>query len=88
MIINGAGMVAWLFPRQLVDLGFGGDPLPRYTAIGIASFALGAVVLRVVEARIDDAGTARRIYALACFIGTAGLIVLVYAPGALIGGAR
>ena len=33
MIINGAGMVAWLFPRQLVDLGFGGDPVPRYTAI-------------------------------------------------------
>jgi MFS transporter, DHA3 family, tetracycline resistance protein len=87
MIINGAGMVAWLFPRQLVDLGFGGDPVPRYTAIGIASFAGGAVALRIVETRIDGAGAARRIYALACFIGTIGLIVLVYAPGALIGGA-
>jgi predicted MFS family arabinose efflux permease len=86
MIINGAGIVSWLFPRQLVDLGFGGDPVLRYTAIGIASFALGAVALRIVEARIDDAGAARRIYALACFTGTAGLIVLVCAPGALIGG--
>jgi predicted MFS family arabinose efflux permease len=86
MIINGAGMVAWLFPRQLVDLGFGGDPVPRYTAIGIASFAVGAVVLRIVETRIDGAGAARRIYALACLIGAVGLIVLVYAPGALIGG--
>ena len=86
MIINGAGIVAWLFPRQLVDLGFRGDPVLWYTAIGIASFALGAVALRIVEARIDGAGAARRIYPLACFFGTAGLIVLVYAPGALIGG--
>ena len=86
LIINGAGIVSWLFPRQLVDLGFGGDPVLRYTAIGIASFALGAAALRIVEARIDGAGAARRIYALACLTGTAGLIVLVCAPSALIGG--
>jgi len=85
MIINGAGMVAWLFPRQLVDRGFPSDPILWYTALGILSFALGAVALRIVEARIDGLGVARRTYAITCFIGVLGLIVLAYAPSALIG---
>jgi predicted MFS family arabinose efflux permease len=87
MLINGASMVVRLFPRQLVDLGFPGDPVLWYTAIGIASFAAGAAALRIVEARINGAGAARRAYALACAMGVLGLIVLVYAPNALLGGA-
>jgi len=86
MIINGAGMVAWVFPRQLVDIGFPADPVLWYTAIGTASFVVGAVVLRVAERRIDRAGAARRAYALACCVGVAGLILLAYAPDAIIGG--
>lgn len=85
MIINGASVVAWLFPKQLVNLGFPNDPVLWYTAIGILSLAFGAVALHIVEARIDGVGVARRIYALTCFIGVLGLIVLAYAPDALIG---
>ena len=87
MIINGAGMVAWLFPKQLVDRGFPDDPVLWYTALGILAVAVGVVALRLVEARLDGVGVARRVYALACFIGVLGLIVLAYAPDALIGSA-
>jgi predicted MFS family arabinose efflux permease len=86
MIINGAGVVSSLFPRQLVDIGFPGDPVAWYTGIGIVAFAAGAVVLRLVEARIHGAGVARRSYALACALGAAGLIVLARAPDAIVGG--
>jgi MFS family permease len=85
MLINGASMVTWLFPRQLVNLGFPNDPVLWYTALGIASFGTGAAALRIVEARIDGAGAARRAYALACVIGVLGLAVLAAAPNALLG---
>jgi MFS transporter, DHA3 family, tetracycline resistance protein len=87
MIINGAGLITWLFPRQLVDLGFPNDPVLWYTALGIFSSAVGVIALHIVEARIDGIGAARRIYALTCFIGVLGLFVLASAPNALIGGA-
>jgi hypothetical protein len=87
MIINAAAMVGWLFPRQLVNLGFPSDPVLWYTALGIFSSAFGVVALHIVEARIDGVGVARRMYALTCFIGVLGLIVLAEAPDAIIGGA-
>jgi hypothetical protein len=87
MIINGAALVGWLFPRQLVNLGSPGDPVLWYTALGIFSSAIGFVALYIVEARLDGVGIARYIYASACFIGVIGLIVLAYAPNAIIGGA-
>jgi predicted MFS family arabinose efflux permease len=87
MLINGADMVGWLFPKQLVDRGFPNNPVLWYTALGILSSAFGVVALHAVEARIQGIGVARRIYAHACFIGVIGLIVLAYAPNALIGGA-
>ncbi len=87
MIINGAGVVGWLFPRQLVNLGFPSDPVLWYTAVGICSSAAGVVALHIVQARIDGVGIARHIYALTCFIGVLGLLALAEAPDALIGGA-
>jgi MFS family permease len=87
MIINGAGVITWMFPRQLVDRGFPNDPVLWYTALGVLSCASGGVALRIVEARIDGAGVGRRIYALTCFVGVLGLIVLAYAPDALLGSA-
>jgi predicted MFS family arabinose efflux permease len=87
MLINGAGVITWLFPRQLVNLGFPGEVVLWYTALCVLSFAAGMVALRVVEARIDGASAARRSYVLTCFIGALGLIVLAYAPNALAGGA-
>jgi MFS transporter, DHA3 family, tetracycline resistance protein len=85
-IINGAAMVGWLFPKQLVNLGFPNDPVLWWTSIEILSFAVGVVSLHFVEPRIDGAGVARRTYALACFFGVLGMIVLAYAPDFLIGG--
>lgn len=87
LLINGAGVITWLFPRQLVDLGFPRELVLWYTALGVVSFAVGIVALRVVEARIEDAGAARRSYAIACATGVLGLVVLAYAPDALAGGA-
>jgi predicted MFS family arabinose efflux permease len=87
MIINGAGVITWLFPRQLVNLGFPADPVLWYAALGIVSSASGVIALRIVQASIDGVGVARRTYALSCFVGAGGLIVLAYAPDALIGSA-
>ncbi len=75
---EGASIIGWLFPKRLVSLGFSGDPVLSWTVIGILSFMVGAVSLRVVEARIDRPDTARRIYALACLIGVAGVVLLTY----------
>jgi MFS family permease len=86
MILNGAGVITWLFPKQLINLGFPSDPLLWYTTLGIIASAVGVVALHIVQARIDGVGVARRIYALTCFIGVLGLIVLAYAPNALTGG--
>ena len=87
MLLNGAGVITWLFPRQLVDLGFPRELVLWYTALGVVSFAVGIVALRMVEARIDGADAARRSYAVSCVIGVLGLVVLAYAPDALVGGA-
>jgi hypothetical protein len=84
-LINAASMVNWLFPRQLIDRGFPGDPVLWYTALGILSFVLGAAALRLVEARIDGPGVAKRAYVVACLTGVAGLVVLACAPDALVG---
>jgi hypothetical protein len=85
MIVSGAGMVSWLFPRRLVELEFPGDPTLWYTALGILAAAAGVVALRVVQARIDGAGVARRVYALSCLLGAGALVLLAWAPGALAG---
>ncbi|MDQ2903554.1 MAG: MFS transporter [Chloroflexota bacterium] len=87
MLINGAAIVGWLFPKQLITLGFPSDPVLWYTALGICSSAVGVVALHIVDARLDGVGVARHMYALTCFIGVLGLIVLAEAPNAIIGGA-
>jgi MFS family permease len=86
VLLNAAATVSWLYPKQLITLGFPSDPVLWYALLGIVSAALGFVALRVVEARIDGVGSARRFYALACFSGALGLLVLAVAPVALIGG--
>lgn len=86
LVLNGATMVGWLFPKQLINLGFSSDPILWYTALVVLCAALGVVALFVVEPRINGVGVARRYYALACFVGVLGLAVLAIAPVALIGG--
>jgi predicted MFS family arabinose efflux permease len=87
LLINAADMVGWLFPKRLVDLGFPNNPVLWYTALGIIASAFGVVALHIVEARIHGIGVARKVYALGCAIGLAGLVVLAYAPDTLVGGA-
>ncbi len=87
MLINGASMVALLFPLQLVNLGFPSNPVLWYTAVGVVSFAASAAALRVVERRIAGPGAARRFYVVACSVGTLGLIMLAYAGSAELGSA-
>lgn len=89
-LINGAAEAyGRLYPKRLVELGFPhqSDPIVWFTGLGIVAFAVGALALRIVEARIDGVGVARRAYAAACFIGALGLIALACAPGYLIGSA-
>ena len=85
MVLNGASVVTWLFPKQLINLGFPSDPILWYSALGILSSLLGAAVLHAVEGRIHGEGVARRAYVLASVIGVFGLVLLAGAPEALIG---
>jgi hypothetical protein len=73
-----------LFPKRLVELGLPEepDPIVWLTALGLVALALAALALRIVEARIEGVGVARRAYGVACFIGALGLIVLALAPDA------
>jgi MFS family permease len=87
LVVNGASMSGWLFPKQLVSRGFPNDPVLWFTGLGIVSSAIGVLALRIVQTRIDGVGVARRTYSLACFVGMLGLLVLAYAPDALVGGA-
>jgi hypothetical protein len=83
---EGATMIGWLFPKRLVGLGFSGDPVLPWTAIGILSFILGALSLRAVEARIDRPEAARRVYAVACVIGVGGVGLLTYGTNVVVVG--
>lgn len=84
MIINAAAIAGWLFLKQLVNLGVPNQLVLWWTAIELFSFSGGVIVLRLVEPRISRVGAARRTYALACFIGVLGMVVLAYASSALI----
>jgi hypothetical protein len=88
ILINGAAEAfERLFPKRLIELGFPDepDPIVWFTALGLASLATGALALRIVESRIDGVGVARRIYAVTCFVGALGLIVLALAPDEISG---
>jgi MFS family permease len=85
LLINAAAKVTWIFPKQLLNLGFPNDPVLWYTALMVVAFAMGATALRLVEQRIHGVGVARRTYALACLVGVVGLIVLAYAANAVLG---
>jgi MFS family permease len=82
LVNSGAEAFDRLYPKRLIDLGFPEEPDPIlwFTALGIVTLAVGAIALRIVEARIDGAGVARRVYAASCFFGALGLIMLAHAP--------
>jgi MFS family permease len=88
LLTNGAAEgFGRLYPKQLVGLGFPTRPdsIVWFAALGLVSLAMGALALRIVEARIDGAGVARRVYAAACIIGALGLAMLAAAPDVFTG---
>jgi hypothetical protein len=82
LVNGGAEAFERLFAKRLVDLGLPQDPDPIvwFTALGLVTLAVAVLALRIVEARIDGVGAARRVYAGACLIGTVGLVLLAQAP--------
>ena len=85
VLSEGASIIGWLFPKELLDLGSSNDPIFWWTGIGIVSFVTGAVALRFVEMRIEGVEAVRRGYATACFIGVVALAMLAWGPGIVIG---
>jgi MFS family permease len=87
LVNGGAHASGFLRSKQLLELGFPEDPEPIvwFTALGLVTLAVGAAALRIVEARIDGSGEARRAYAAACAAGAAGVLLLGYAPDAATG---
>lgn len=82
-LVNGAAVAfGRLYQIQLVDLGLpsGPDPIVWFTALGMTTFAVGALALRTVEARIGGEGVGRRVYAAACGLGALGVLLLAVAP--------
>jgi len=73
--------------RRLVGLGLPSrpDPIVWFAVLGLVAAVIGAAVLRIVEARIGDAGVARRTYLWSCAAGVAGLLLFALAP--VLGGA-
>jgi MFS family permease len=88
ILVNGAAEgFGRLYAKRLVELGFPGavDPIVWLTGLGLVALLLAALALRIVEARIEGAGVARRAYAAACVTGALGLVVLAAAPDAVTG---
>jgi hypothetical protein len=89
-LVNGAAdAFGRLYPKQLIDLGFPDrpDPVVWFTGLGVITFVVAAFALRIVEARINRVGVARRVYAAACGIGALGVLLLAAAPDTVAGSA-
>lgn len=87
LVNGGSEAFGRLYPKHLVALGFPQqpDPIVWFTMLGLTTVVLAALALRIVEARIDGVGSARRLYAAACVTGALGLLLLSQAPDELAG---
>ncbi len=85
-LVNGAAEVGRLYPKRLTDIGLStiAEPIVLWTGLGILSFLLGVIALRIVENRVHDIAVAKLDYALACVIGAAGLIALAVVPNIVV----
>lgn len=85
LLVNGGGEAyGRLLEKRLVALGMPThpDPIVWFGAVSLVGVLLGAVVLRIVEARIAGAGVAQRTYVFSCAVGVVGLLVFANAPDA------
>jgi MFS family permease len=79
-LVTGANASGRIFPQRLFSIGFPAEPLVWFTALSVLVLLAGVLALRVVEARVNDEGAARRGYSLACVAGAVGLVGLAVAP--------
>jgi hypothetical protein len=63
------------------------DPIVVFAALTLTGVALGAVGLRVVEARVHRVPVARQIYVLSCLLGVVGMLCFAFASSAAVGAA-
>ena len=87
LVNSGAEAFDRLHPKRLIDLGFPEepDPIVWFTVLGIAMLLVGAATLRMVEARIDQAGAPKMALFVACIAGAVGMITLGHAPNETVG---
>jgi MFS family permease len=80
-LVNGvAGTFGRLYPVRLVDIGLSTNPGAWLTVLGVLTFLVGAVALRIVQPHIEGVRTVRRGYVIACGVGAVGVVGLVAAP--------
>jgi Major Facilitator Superfamily len=82
-LVNGAGeMFGRVYAKRLVALGLPNepDPIVWYTLLGLAMLLSTALLLRLVQRRINGEATAARNYAAACAVGAVGILILAHAP--------
>jgi hypothetical protein len=83
LLVNGCAEVyGRLRELRLVALGMPTrpDPIVWFAGVALLGMSLGAVVLRVVEARIAGEGVATRTYVLSCALGAAGVVLFANGP--------
>jgi hypothetical protein len=82
LVDGGSEVFGRLRERELLARGLPTepDPIVWFGAVAVVGIATGAIVLRVVEARIAGAGVAQRTYVLACTATAAGLVLFAHAP--------
>lgn len=82
LIDMGSEAIDRLSVTRLDELGFpdSGDPIIWLMAMNVCSFALAAILLRMVSHRIDGVGAPRRLYGLGIGIAITGAILLASAP--------
>jgi MFS family permease len=87
VLVNGAHEFGRLYPLRLVEIGFPAEPLFWFTGLNVLVLLVGALVLRLVEARVHEVRVGRSAYVLGCLAGAAGLVVLAGAPEPVSGAA-
>ncbi|MDH5521924.1 MAG: MFS transporter [Acidimicrobiia bacterium] len=87
LVNSGAEAFDRLHPKRLIDLGFPEepDPIVWFTVLGVAMLLVGAMALRVVEARINREGAPRLALLIACLAGAIGMLTLAHAPNEVAG---
>jgi MFS family permease len=80
VLVNGAHQSGRLYQLRLIEVGWPAEPLVWFAGLSVIILLVGAVSLRLVEARVHDARVSRLTYTLGCVAGAVGLVGLAIAP--------